>query len=1022
MFTFWRKGIMMKHKVIQLKRAGVMALGLLLCVINIAVGVKAGLFRTLEVHAVQGKQDPTGVGASYTSILYDNGNGLPTSEANAIVQTSDGFIWIGCYSGLIRYDGNEFYRYDSSYGISSVVSLFEDSKKRLWIGTNENGVAVFENGKFTLYGRKDGLLSSSVRSIEEDKEGNIYIATTLGMAYIDENGTLNQINDPQLQGQYICEIRSDSEGTIYGETINGAFFSVKDKRVDAFFSGLDLGLDDINCICPDMENAGYLYIGTEGSDIIYGNINEGMKDCRIYSVEPHVNVNAIREIEGRLWVCNDNGIGYMTEDFNYVELKNVPLDNSIDDVIMDYEGDLWFVSSRQGVLKVAPSQFTNVSLAAALPNMVVNTTCVCGDRLFIGADSGLTIIDTDYRTVENELTKLLDGVRIRSIKRDSKGNIWLCTYSENGLVCYHEDGTYTSFNQTNGFASNRVRTIRELKNGQMAVSCSGGVYLLKDEKIVASFDKKNGINNSEILTIAEGKNGVLYLGSDGDGIYRLDGNNVTQFGLDDGLQSEVILRIKKDEKRDMYWIITSNSIAYMKDEVITTVKKFPYSNNFDIFTDEKDNAWVLSSNGIYVTPVQVLLEDKNTEYIFYDTKCGLSCITTANSRNGIDENGNLYISGTTGVSLVNINQMESENSNVKLTVPFVKIDGKLKAVKEGEKIKVPSDCKRLEIDGYALTYSLKNPQIRYSLEGFDDKATNTTKQEMGAVSYTNLKGGRYVFRLSTVNTLTGAVENTIEVVIIKEKAFYEHITFWILLLIIVVVCVLLLVRIYLKKKTAALIKKQEETNQFVDQTIQAFAKCIDAKDAYTRGHSIRVAKYSRMIAERMNYQEAEPRDVYNIAILHDIGKISIPDSILGKPSGLTDEEYGILKQHTQRGYDILKEITIAPKLAIGAGYHHERLDGRGYPRGAKAEEIPMIAQIIAVADTFDAMYSTRPYRKQMKIEDVVSELQRVAGTQLNKEVVDCFVELIREGAVQYTETETAQILGTAAQEEAVGEK
>lgn len=995
----------------NIKRVGVSVLALLMCLTEMTGRSTARIFKAIEVQAAEGEQDLTGVGASYTSVLYNNGNGLPTSEANAIVQTSDGFIWIGCYSGLIRYDGNEFYRYDSSYGISSVVSLFEDSKKRLWIGTNENGVAMYENGVFKLYGRQEGLVSSSVRSITEDNEGNIYIATTLGMAYIDTEGTLQSINDPQLQGQYVCEIRSDSEGTIYGETISGAFFSIKSKRIDAYYSGLDLDLDDINCICPDFENPGYLYLGTEGSDIIYGNINEGMKDCKVYSVEPQVNINAIRQIGGRLWVCADNGIGYMTDDYTYVEMKNVALDNSIDDVIMDYEGDLWFVSSRQGVLKVAPSQFTNISLAAALPSMVVNTTCICGEQLFIGADTGLTILDKDYNTVENELTQLLEGARIRSIKNDSKGNIWLCTYSENGLICYHKDGTYTSFNQNNGFVSNRVRTIRELSNGQMAVSCSGGIYLLEDEKIAASFDSRNGINNSEILTIAEGENGVIYLGSDGDGIYRLDGNNVTQFGLDDGLKSGVILRIKKDEKRGLFWIITSNSIAYMKDEVITTVTKFPYSNNFDIFTDEKDNAWVLSSNGIYVTPVEVLMEDKEPEYIFYDTKCGLSCITTANSRNAIDGAGNLYISGTTGISMVNINEIESESSNIKLTVPFISVDGKLRTVKEGEKIKIPSNCKRLEIYGYALTYSLKNPHVRYSLEGFDDKEITTTRQEMGAVSYTNLPGGTYTFHLATVNTLTGELENSIEVVIIKQKAFYEHVTFWILVAILVVAAIVLLVRLYLKKKTEALIRKQEETNQFVDQIIQAFAKCIDAKDAYTRGHSIRVAKYSRMIAERMNYQEADPRDVYNIAILHDIGKISIPDSILGKPAGLTDEEYGILKQHAQKGYDILKEITIAPKLAIGAGYHHERLDGRGYPRGAKAEDIPMIAQIIAVADTFDAMYSTRPYRKQMKIEDVVSEMQRVAGTQLNKEVVESFIELIREGAVEHTETETAEILG-----------
>ena len=125
--------------------------------------------------------DPTGEGEGYAAILYNNTNGLPTSEANAIAETSEGFLWIGSYSGLIRYDGNTFERIDSTTGITSVVSLYVDSKERLWIGTNDNGVAVMEKGEVTLYNQVEGLKSSSIRSIVEDEEGNIFIATTYGL-------------------------------------------------------------------------------------------------------------------------------------------------------------------------------------------------------------------------------------------------------------------------------------------------------------------------------------------------------------------------------------------------------------------------------------------------------------------------------------------------------------------------------------------------------------------------------------------------------------------------------------------------------------------------------------------------------------------------------------------------------------------------------------------------------------------------------------------------------------------------
>ena len=134
-------------------------------------------------------------------------------------------------------------------------------------------------------------------------------------------------------------------------------------------------------------------------------------------------------------------------------------------------------------------------------------------------------------------------------------------------------------------------------------------------------------------------------------------------------------------------------------------------------------------------------------------------------------------------------------------------------------------------------------------------------------------------------------------------------------------------------------------------------------------------------------------------MFHDVGKITIPIDIINKPGKLTDDEYSIIKAHTTNGYDILKEIESMPELALGARYHHERIDGKGYPNGKKGDEIPIIAQIIAVADTFDAMNSTRSYRKKMDMKEIVTELKRISGTQLNAHIVDILIELIESGEI-----------------------
>lgn len=152
------------------------------------------------------------------------------------------------------------------------------------------------------------------------------------------------------------------------------------------------------------------------------------------------------------------------------------------------------------------------------------------------------------------------------------------------------------------------------------------------------------------------------------------------------------------------------------------------------------------------------------------------------------------------------------------------------------------------------------------------------------------------------------------------------------------------------------IKIESEKNvTLTTDMIKALVKTIDAKDPYTNGHSVRVAEYSKMIAEQEYSDTQKIQNIHNIALLHDIGKIAIPDEIINKPGKLTDEEYNLIKAHTITGAQILSEISSYPDLINGAKYHHERYDGRGYPCGLKGEEIPEIAAIIGVADAYDAM-------------------------------------------------------------------
>lgn len=190
--------------------------------------------------------------------------------------------------------------------------------------------------------------------------------------------------------------------------------------------------------------------------------------------------------------------------------------------------------------------------------------------------------------------------------------------------------------------------------------------------------------------------------------------------------------------------------------------------------------------------------------------------------------------------------------------------------------------------------------------------------------------------------------------------------------------------------------KTEKLSHAYIQIVQALAASVDAKDKYTHGHSSRVAAYAREIAGRAGYSEAELDSIYMMGLLHDVGKIGIPDAIINKAGRLTDEEYAAIKMHSSVGADILKKITDFPELAIGARWHHERFDGLGYPDGLCGTEIPETARIIAVADTYDAMTSNRSYRSVMPQEAVRAEFIRCRGKQFDPRFADIMIQMIDE--------------------------
>ncbi len=193
-------------------------------------------------------------------------------------------------------------------------------------------------------------------------------------------------------------------------------------------------------------------------------------------------------------------------------------------------------------------------------------------------------------------------------------------------------------------------------------------------------------------------------------------------------------------------------------------------------------------------------------------------------------------------------------------------------------------------------------------------------------------------------------------------------------------------------KEAAAVAKERLSKEIMI----ALSQAVDAKDHYTNGHSARVAEYSKLIAEKLGKTEEECEEIYYMGLLHDIGKIGVPEDILNKKGRLTSEEFGEIKKHTVTGYDILHTITEIPGLSTGARWHHERYSGKGYPDGLHGNDIPEEARIICVADSYDAMTSKRVYASPKTQSEVRAEILRCRGTQFDPEIADAMIEIIDE--------------------------
>ncbi len=932
---------------------------------------------------------------------FDDTNGLPTGEANTVIQTREGYVWIGSYGGLIRYDGTTFHNYSEKgvFPSSSIRSLFQDSKGRLWIGTNDQGVFYFEKGEFTKITHSDKTKFLSVRSLGEGENGEIYVGATSGLAVSGEDGSLTEIGDI---GSTVYNIAKDSNGVMWA-CVDGGAVLVREKKVIGSFGSEGLKAP---MYCLGAAANGDILLGTSENYVYRVSLNDdkyGEKSYKLteYSTGEIMTDNWVTEDgKGNIWAAAQNGLGYVDPNGIWHTINSERTASSRT-VCFDYEGNVWAASSSYGVIHVVESLFSNPNHTAGIADVFINSVAIDDNgNHYLGTDSGIIILDEHFRPSEDEdaiaLIEELKDERVRNITKSGDGRIWISTYYQHGLLAYDpKSGETAVFGEENGLSGSQTRLSLELKNGAMAIATQNGVSVIENDRVVKTYTKENGLDYPIILCLCEGGDGTLYAGSDGQGIYAIKDDTVTHYGFDEGLPSGVVLRMLTDDNGEGMFISAGNSLYYWDFKEFRLLDSYTKSPGsvFDIML-RGNELWLMQSNGINIVDKEKLLAGENVKVRILGAAYGLTGTLNANTWN-TEKDGTLYLCTSGGLSLLDYSDMDEEETRIIAAVNEVTADENVYIAPE--KIRLDSGVTRLTFSFAALSYTGKPINVRYRLKGFDEGATVLSGSEPMSASYTNLSGGNYEFCIEVLDWDGEKVINSLTVPVHKEYRLTElvwfRIAFGVSVLAVVVLAAVLAVHI----KTARLKKRQKEYKRIIGEALRTFANAIDAKDKYTNGHSLRVATYSMEIARKMNLSEEEQERIYNIALLHDIGKIGITDRILNKPGKLTEEEAETVKRHPLIGGEILKDFTSIPGICEGAKYHHERYDGTGYNEGLKGEEIPFFARIICVADSYDTMAGGRHYQRKRGNEEVKEELRRCAGGQFDPEIVGIMIELIDEG-------------------------
>ena len=945
--------------------------------------------------------------------------GLPVNTVTDITQDSDGYLYFGTYSGVLRFDGVEFITmnrlYKEEYDFLSARSLLQDINKDLWIGSNDEGlVCLKRNGVVEKYTVNDGLPSNSIRALCEDKNGYIWVGTASGVSCVLHHTVELPFGFetlPCLNNFNVNQLYCDSTGRVW-------VITRKENELYSYYNGRFENSNPVKSIQNAVittvfqDDDGTYWYGVaphyavkvkDGKETVYDVGHGTQKGTAVKCI--------FKDSEKNMWFGLDNGMAVLHGDtISYVTSNKLLEEESINAIMEDQEKNIWIALDRGGIQKLSYGKFKTTNLPTTV-NAIAQD--IFRKVIWLGCDDGVHCYKEETDTfLENQITKLCKNVRVRHVEVTEDGAVLICCYEKYAQIKVNLDGTVEYWNKDSGLAGNKVRVASQMQNEDLYVGTTTGLSVI-DHKTgeIVNINKANysNLENEFIMCLFEDDDGTVWVGTDGGGVYLVNPETkeiIKQYTKESGLAGNIIFKISAERKGEI-WICTGSGLSIMtkdSEKVFNLDSTYGFGSDgiFQTMIDSSQKVWCTSNQGIVSVKLNEIDEAKRgmRTSINYASFGKLDGITsggvTSTSLSMKDSKGRLWFTLIDGFTIMDPIRNAPNTYAPIIKIQTITMDGDKKEVlsdnrRQGLRVEVSPDVKRLIIKYTGISFVLSEQvQFRTKLEGFDKKYSDWTTER--TASFTNLRPGTYTFHLIARNA-DGIQSNSEATLTIVKKAYlWQKVWFKTLFYLLITAGLTFLVVV----RFAAYKKRQREIERLSIEVTTALSQTIDAKDKYTKGHSNRVAKYSRMLAEALGEDEKTQEKIYYVALLHDIGKIGIPNAIINKPGKLTEEEYEIIKTHPVIGSDILVSISSMPEISIGARSHHERYDGRGYPDGLHGEEIPWIARIIGVADAYDAMTSNRSYRSYLPQEAVRAEIVKCSGIQFDPKVADAILKIIDE--------------------------